>query len=418
MNDPRQSDIDDVLELLKKADSVLTDPDDITIEYEDPAADSDAPIQNYANGYGAAPQSFVPPIHAYNADYRPQRQTRQDDATQVIPTPRMPRQPVRPVPPAPAPEPEYIPETPAKKPKRRHGCLTRLIIFALIVFAVFTAVKLWIAPPKAADDRSRISDTATILLCGTDADGTRTDTMMLLYINGSDHKLGLLSLPRDSLTRTAYGDRVKLNSAYGRNGCGEEGMEVLLDYVARIIGYRPDGYMLVDFTQLAKTVDEMGGVDFDVPQDMHYEDPTQDLFIDLKKGMQHLSGSEAVQLLRFRSGYASADLARVQVQRAFIQACMEQWLKPSRAKDLWNAAVSVQADSLTNLSTRNYLWIGMEVLRCGIGSLKTDTLPGHADMIDGVSYYVLHAQEICDLVNESFNPFRVEITQDDLTISR
>ncbi len=79
--------------------------------------------------------------------------------------------------------------------------------------------------------------------------------MMLLYLNAQEQAVTLVSLPRDTLTHTASGNDAKLNSAYGRNNGGEEGMEALLDYVADIIGYRPDGYMLITLDAFVDIVD-------------------------------------------------------------------------------------------------------------------------------------------------------------------
>lgn len=150
--------------------------------------------------------------------------------------------------------------------------------------------------------------------------------MMLLYLNAREQAITLVSLPRDTLTHTSSGSDAKLNSAYGRNDGGQEGMEALLDYVSDIIGYRPDGYMLITLDAFVDVVNLMGGVEFDVPMDMFYEDPSQDLYIDLKEGKQKLDGYEAMGLVRFRKGYADQDLGRVDVQRQFLSACMDQWL--------------------------------------------------------------------------------------------
>ena len=87
-------------------------------------------------------------------------------------------------------------------------------------------------------------------------------------------------------------------------------MEAPLDYVADIIGYRPDGYMLITLDAFVDIVDLMGGVEFDVPMDMFYEDSSQDLFIDLKEGKQTLDGYAAMGLVRFRKGYYDQDLGR------------------------------------------------------------------------------------------------------------
>ncbi|OLA32231.1 MAG: hypothetical protein BHW33_00685 [Firmicutes bacterium CAG:137_57_8] len=216
----------------------------------------------------------------------------------------------------------------------------------LVVLLLIGGAYLWIRstmkmPETDQPIGARKEGAATVLLCGTDQEGTRTDTMMLLYLNAREQAITLVSLPhlnareqaitlvslpRDTLTHTSSGSDAKLNSAYGRNDGGQEGMEALLDYVSDIIGYRPDGYMLITLDAFVDVVNLMGGVEFDVPMDMFYEDPSQDLYIDLKEGKQKLDGYEAMGLVRFRKGYADQDLGRVDVQRQFLSACMDQWL--------------------------------------------------------------------------------------------
>ena len=76
--------------------------------------------------------------------------------------------------------------------------------------------------------------------------------------------------------------------------------------------------MLVNLEAFRETVDLVGGVEFDVPQDMYYQDPTQNLHIDLKAGKQLLDGEKAMELVRFRKGYASQDIQRTKVQQEFL----------------------------------------------------------------------------------------------------
>ena len=51
---------------------------------------------------------------------------------------------------------------------------------------------------------------------------------------------------------------------------------------------------------------------------MKYDDPVQDLHINLKKGNQHLNGEQAEQVVRYRSGYANADfdIRKVDIEMA------------------------------------------------------------------------------------------------------
>lgn len=124
---------------------------------------------------------------------------------------------------------------------------------------------------------------------GTDEGGYRTDTMMLFSVNRATGSMSLVSIPRDTLIYCEY-SVPKINSAYGWASGGEAGMEQLLMRVGEIIGFQPDGYVLVDLSVFEQLVDTMGGVTFNVPVDMHYSDPSQNLTIDLSAGEQHLSG--------------------------------------------------------------------------------------------------------------------------------
>lgn len=294
------------------------------------------------------------------------------------------------------------------------GCATAMLAAAALVAAVVLFVSSLVQMPVSSDSiGERKEKTATILLCGTDKDGTRTDTMMLLYLDGAENRVGLLSIPRDTLTRTAEGKRAKLNSAYGRNGCGEEGMEWTMTYIQRIIGYRPDGYILVDMELVPKIVDLMGGVN--VHLDHHIRVHTDGVEVYVPAGDQHLNGEEVLATLRYRYGYADADLGRVKVQRMVITECMKQWVSPAKIGLLPDALEMVQEESLTDLSVNNFLWVGKTILT-GMDSMTSDTLPGYADMRGGASYFVLYPDRVAELINESYNPYTVEIDVDDLTI--
>ena len=385
-------------ELLWRAEQALQEPEEPQYDEEDPLDDAFDPdflddydedepevFQNFANGYGA-----VQPQPAVYYHQEPAEVMYKEDVNET-PAPRL---------------------APKKPVKRRRGCgcgcLTSLLV---LILAIAAAVTLFLQPPKSDDSIGpRKRDTATVLICGTDEDGTRTDTMMLLYLSGSENQVRLLSLPRDTYTITASGKAAKLNSAFGRNGCGEEGMDVLLDYVQRIIGYRPDGYILVDFTLVPQIVDIMGGVDFDVPMDMDVAS------VAIKEGYQHLSGKQLMTLLRFRKGYATADLGRVQVQREVIKACMDQWLTLGNIGNAFEAVDLLESNSISSLDTGDYIWVAKTIL-LSLKNFGNDTLPGYAENRDGASYYILKKGEVADLINESYNPYKVTIGPEDLNIA-
>lgn len=310
-------------DLLRKADQVLGEtPPEEAEEDAPPAPWEDLrfyanysnhygqDVRNYQNNYGrpneprpeAQEEAPGPAIPAYNVDFQ------NEDRRQ--PRRQSPRKNHRetyeegedlPLRPAPSRQPK-----PSKRRKKRRG-VKLLAGVLLVVLLLIGGAYLWIRstmkmPETDQPIGARKEGAATVLLCGTDQEGTRTDTMMLLYLNAREQAITLVSLPRDTLTHTSSGSDAKLNSAYGRNDGGQEGMEALLDYVSDIIGYRPDGYMLITLDAFVDVVNLMGGVEFDVPMDMFYEDPSQDLYIDLKEGKQKLDGYEAMGLVRFPEG--------------------------------------------------------------------------------------------------------------------
>ena len=186
--------------------------------------------------------------------------------------------------------------------------------------------------------------------------------------------------------------------------------------MSEIIGFEPDGYVVVDLNVFEQLVDLMGGITFEVPVDMHYNDPTQGLSIDLQAGKQHLNGNQAMQVARFRSGYATADLGRIEVQRDLVSAALRQWVSPKGLLHLPKALKLIEESSNTSLTKSNLLWLVESFLLCSRSSIRTATLPGAAANFSSGSYYVLDASGVAEMVNEYLNPYEKGVQADQLYI--
>ncbi len=305
-----------------------------------------------------------------------------------------------------------------KRQRRRLGAGWKILIvlLALLIAAGAGVHFVWAKQPMSERGLgARKEGCSTILIAGTDKGGYRTDTMMLLSVDRSKGSLSLVSIPRDTLVYCEY-SVPKINSAYGFAGGGEAGMQELLKRVGEIIGFEPDGYVVLDLEGFEQLVDLMGGVTFDVPMDMHYSDPSQDLYIDLSAGEQTLDGAAAMQLVRFRSGYATADLGRVSVQREFVSAALEQWLSVKNVFKVPAALKLLMQATQSNLSSANYIWLAEAALVCDRTNIQTRTLPGAAATIAGGSYYVLDAVGVAETVNECCNPYEQGVAVSDLYI--
>lgn len=299
-----------------------------------------------------------------------------------------------------------------KKKHRFLRGLLKAVLVLVVIFAVLLAALHFLSDRPGTGDNHKENAT-TILLAGTDASGNQTDTLMLLNVDRSEKRLSLLSIPRDTKVNSSYWPQ-KINGAYVANGKGEEGMDALMDYVADCVGFRPDGYVLIDLDVFVELVDLFGGVTFNVPQDMYYEDPSQDLYISLPAGEQKLDGNQAMGLVRYRSGYAMADLQRVQVQRDFVMAAVQQWKSPSHLVDALRALPLLEKYTLTDLSTRELTWLAESAVLCGTDGMVMQTVPYYLTDI----YVCIDAgDDYLQLLNTYFNPYETEIGYGDLNIA-
>lgn len=232
-----------------------------------------------------------------------------------------------------------------------------------------------------------------VLVMGTDNAGLRTDVLMLGIINGRKGSVDVISIPRD--TQVKIGSRIyKINSAYA---IGKE--EQTIETVENLLDVEIDGYIKFSFETFRETIDAIGGVKFDVPQDMFYEDPYQDLYIDLKAGKQHLNGKEAEGLVRYRR-YPTGDEGRIAVQQEFIKEIIRQKANPMILFRL-PAVISTLEDNIdTNLEANDIIELAGVAVRAGTDRFNTYQLPGSAQYQYGASYYIYNSSQTIELMEQ------------------
>ena len=141
--------------------------------------------------------------------------------------------------------------------------------------------------------------------------GTNTDTILFVQIIGK--KAYLIAIPRDIYLSEW---QTKINSMYHYKGA-----EGLVKEVSDIIGLPIDYYAIVNIDVFKRVVDALGGVDVNIPYDMHYVDNAAQLFIDLKAGERHLDGGEAANFIRFRDT-AIGDYGRIDNLKTLASALL------------------------------------------------------------------------------------------------
>ena len=252
-----------------------------------------------------------------------------------------------------------------------------------------------------------------VLGISTDEEGALlTDTIIVASYNPNTQKATMLSIPRDTYTgknpsrATAY---EKINSIYSRN----EDPQDVLDEVNEITGLNLQYYVIVKTEGFIKLVDAIGGVTFNVPIDMDYDDTSQDLHIHLKAGEQMLDGDKAEQLVRFRHNndgtsypeeYGDNDLGRMRTQREFIMAVIKQTAKVENIFKIGQILDVAQENVTTNIdfnAIKDYIPYAVEF---NTDNLLTATLPGVSTNKNaaGTWVYIHDEEETTALIQELF----------------
>ncbi|MBD9198472.1 MAG: LytR family transcriptional regulator [Clostridiales bacterium] len=252
----------------------------------------------------------------------------------------------------------------------------------------------------------------TILLSGLDDDNGGSDTNILMAVDTVNGYVYGASIPRDS--KAIIGGKAhKINYAYNKGGTA-----LLASTVSEQLGIPVDYTVCVNLQGFTALVDAIGGVDFEVPINMDYDDPIQGLSIHFKKGMQHLSGADALRVVRFRhnndgTGYGSEDLGRMQTQQKFLKAVAKKMLSfenlisnPRKYAEIFGQYVD------TDLSVTDLAWFGMQVLGMGVDKIDFSTLPNEWKY----PYIYLDPDETLALVNTYLNPYVEDRTAEDLNL--
>ena len=252
----------------------------------------------------------------------------------------------------------------------------------------------------------RVNGVYTCLLAGTDDGNGCADTLMFGVFNTNNKTASLLSIPRDTLV-VVNGTQKKINAAYASGG-----MELVVQTVEELLAVPVDYYVSVDLQAFVKIVDEVGGVWFTVPQDMQYSDPTQDLYIDLKAGYQLLDGENALDLVRFRSGYANQDIGRSQTQRDFLTTLIKQSITLSNASKVTSLIEILNRYVDSDMPLKDMIFFGTAAIGMDLSeALQSTSLPG--DWVN--PYWELREDEILNIVN-SLGIYEEEVPMDALGV--
>lgn len=310
-----------------------------------------------------------------------------------------------------------------KKNKKRFRALKIFLLIILIIAVLIGGFVLYsgykngfglsgmLATVVGHDEQTlKNLDELKVLVLGvsTDTSAVLTDTIMVASYDPKTQKASLLSIPRD----TFVGKNESTANSYNKiNALYQTSTDKILSAVNDLTGLDLKYYVVVDTEALIKLVDTIGGVEFNVPIDMDYDDSSQDLHIHLKAGVQVLDGEKAENVVRFRHNndgtsypaeYGDNDIGRMRTQRDFINQLAKQTIQLKNIMKIGEIMDIIYEYIDTNVALsvlKDYI---PYVVNFNTDNIQTGTLPGASERINGLWFYKADKKKTKELIDEMF----------------
>ncbi|MED3037092.1 LCP family protein [Bacillus tropicus] len=265
-----------------------------------------------------------------------------------------------------------------KKSKKKIKIIISVILFFLIVgggYTWFLVNKASSAVRNAAHDLARgdksdlrdkavkpITNNVSVLVMGVDesdvrgkeyGEAIRTDALLLATFNKDSKTVKLLSIPRDTYTYIPVEkkkDKITHAHAYGSTKNGKDGgPQASIDAVEKLMNVPVDYFVKFNFKSFMKIVDDLGGIEVDVPVEFTEQDSNDNAnAIHLKKGVQKLNSEEALALARTR--HIDSDAMRGQRQQLVIEAILKKLTSVGSVTKVGNIIDDINGQFVTNLT--------------------------------------------------------------------
>lgn len=269
----------------------------------------------------------------------------------------------------------------------------------------------------------------TFLFAGIDDVSMSTDVLMLVSLDTKNGAVDVVQIPRDTFvnkTVLGYKNITRVNSIftveynYHRNqgvsatNARKFAMMTLKETLEESLCVKIDEYVLTDTSAFVEIIDAFGGIYFDVPQDMYYEDPEQDLYIDLKAGYQHLDGAACEGLIRYRSGYATGDIGRVELREDFLVEAFRQVKENIGVGNMVRLIPTFFSKIKTSMSMNDMISYTKEAYKVDAENIDVRTIGGSVIQNPTTGawvYFCLNKAEALADINECLNVYETDIDE-------
>jgi len=289
----------------------------------------------------------------------------------------------------------YMMETrSARKRQPSAGKMFMKVVAALVLLvtiigsgyagAVFIKTQETLAKTQIKIPGSKVSSkyddvpSESFLILGTDEtkkskernEPARSDVMIVGILNKKTEQLVLTSIPRDSLVNIDYS---KYDIPYGKTGVEQDkithalyfgsmdksnsynGIKLARETTENLLGIQIDHVIKVNFQGFVQLIDALDGVDIDVRYAFKEQDSKRKAgTITVDKGMQHLTGEQALAYVRNRHDDPLGDIGRGQKQMQVIQAVAKE-AASFRSLSAYRDILDAVGDNVeTNLGPNDY----------------------------------------------------------------
>lgn len=268
----------------------------------------------------------------------------------------------------------------------------------------------------------KLDQTLNVLLLGSDQRPDepvwRTDVIMIAFLDTTNGRAAVLSLPRDLYVEipTRGWDRINITDFWGEyTKYPGGGPGLMKKVVADNFGIRIDKYARVNFDGFTKIVDTLGGIEVNVPCALEDDfidatSPTGFRHFQVEAGMQHMNGATALMFVRQRHG--NGDISRAQRQQRVIFALREKMLSPNVAgkiPQLYDQLRNTIQSDFGPLDIPGLVQIGASVKPGNIRGRVVDETMWHFWMTpDGKSVLVFDKNQVRAAVDDLFNAPPIE----------
>ena len=262
--------------------------------------------------------------------------------------------------------------------------------------------------PEVGPDKKKVPvhKDFNVLIAGLDdlKGRKRSDTIIVGHISTKNKYANFVFIPRDTFVKIPHHGRQKINAAYA---LGEE--DLLIDTLEQYLGINIDYFFVVNVDGFVALVDAIGGLDVTVEKRMRYRDRRGGLNIDLQEGPQHLDGDKVMQYARFRHD-AEGDFGRIRRQQKLLQLFAKKCSDTRTLKKIPDVLNALERHQLKarekgeppmlnrNMSVKDIAILAASYDKTMSRNINHFTLPGVADMVDGLSVVIADDDELPYLV--------------------